>query len=348
MKKIYLMLGAAALLASCSTDDYTGWADPQANAADSTASIVFAATNAADIDFNNVTTDSIQLFVPTVKNDIGIVSQTLTADVTNGDDVTTLSANENGFIKASELQTAIESMYGKKETVHAVTINIKNIIKLSNSLGFTRTASVVDNINLVKPSFNDFFYEIGGESSWSASHALYSPESDGNYEGYYYLNGEFKFKSNADNWDDDYEYVSDGVISLNGASNIPDPGEGFYKINVNLGECTYSLTKVQSLSLIGTVHGTGVSSDDWSKDLDMTYDATSGAWIYTGTLSAGEFKIRLNHDWAIAWGGKTSGDDFANVTCNNGNNLKLTEDGNYTIKFSLSYEGNNKIEVTKN
>ena len=83
-------------------------------------------------------------------------------------------------------------------------------------------------------SFGDYFYEIGNESGWGTSHALAGPANDGKYKGYYYLNGEFKFKPNADNWDDDLEYVSgtttSGTLTDAGGPNCPDPGEGFYEV----------------------------------------------------------------------------------------------------------------------
>ena len=74
-------------------------------------------------------------------------------------------------------------------------------------------------------SFGDYFYEIGNESGWGTSHALAGPANDGKYKGYYYLNGEFKFKPNADNWDDDLEYVSgtttSGTLTDAGGPNCP-------------------------------------------------------------------------------------------------------------------------------
>lgn len=191
-------------------------------------------------------------------------------------------------------------------------------------------------------SFEQFFYEIGNESKWDTSHALYGAAGDGKYEGWYYLNGEFKFKPNKDNWDGDYEFDGEGKIADNGGSNCPDPGAGFYRINVDLQALTYSLTKVSSLSLIGTVKG------NWDTDVDLTYNNADGAWEYTGDLAAGEFKIRMNHDWTTSWGGTTSGTDYSNLTYNNGQNLTLAASGNYTIKFYLSYEGNNKVVITKN
>lgn len=191
-------------------------------------------------------------------------------------------------------------------------------------------------------SFSTFIYEIGNESSWSTSHALYGANSDGNYLGYYYLDGEFKFKPNADNWDGDWEYDGEGKIADNGGPNVPDPGAGYYRISVNLANMTYSLQKVESISMIGTVNG------NWNNDTDLTYNTSTGNWEWTGHLDAGEVKFRVNHDWAISWGGKSGNTDYDNLTENNGANLQVAEAGIYKVTLIVHQEnGDCKVSIVK-
>ena len=195
-------------------------------------------------------------------------------------------------------------------------------------------------------NFAEYFYEIGNESGWSTSHPLFGANSDGKYQGYYWLNGEFKFKPNADNWDDDLEYVdgttTSGTLTDGGGPNCPDPGAGFYQIDLDVAAMSYSLTKVETISIIGTVNGS------WDTDTDLTYNAETGAWEATTALKAGAMKFRMNHDWTISWGG-ANGDPKAydNLTQNNGKDLDLTEDGTYKIELYIAYEGNNKVIITK-
>ena len=195
-------------------------------------------------------------------------------------------------------------------------------------------------------NFAEYFYEIGNESGWSTSHPLFGANSDGKYQGYYWLNGEFKFKPNADNWDDDLEYVdgttTGGTLTDGGGPNCPDPGAGFYQIDLDVAAMSYSLTKVETISIIGTVNGS------WDTDTDLTYNAETGAWEATTALKAGAMKFRMNHDWAISWGG-ANGDPKAydNLTQNNGKDLDLAEDGTYKIELYIAYEGNNKVIITK-
>lgn len=184
-------------------------------------------------------------------------------------------------------------------------------------------------------SFGDFFYEIGNESGWGTSHALYGPADDGKYTGFYYLDGEYKFKPNADDWDNDLEYVdgtaTSGTLTADGGPNCPDPGAGFYMIDLDAGALTFSLTKIESVSIIG-------GFNEWSGDEEMTYNMDEGCWEVTTDAVSGEFKFRANHDWAINWGGDVNG------LTQDGSNLSITE-GSHTFKLYLSYNGAHKVVI---
>lgn len=205
--------------------------------------------------------------------------------------------------------------------------------------------NMLDYTYMITPlSFGEYFYEIGNDSGWQTSNALYGGNGDGKYQGFYYLNGEFKFKPNADNWDNDYEFDGEGKIADNGGSNCPDPGAGFYQIDVDLQAGTYALTKVNSITVVGNHNG-------WKQDdanCHMTYNAEAGCWELTTALKDG-FKFAMNDDWAISWGG-ANGDPTAynNISVNNGKDLNAPEgEGTYKIQLYLSHEGANKVVLTK-
>lgn len=196
-------------------------------------------------------------------------------------------------------------------------------------------------------SFDEYFYEIGGDSNWKSTNALYGGNGDGKYQGFYYLNGEFKFKPQAgtDDWSGDYEFDGEGKIADNGSGkNCPDPGAGFYKIDVDLQAGTYALTQVKSITVVG-------NHNKWTVDdakCHMTYNAKAGCWELTTTLQDG-FKFAMNDDWAISWGG-ANGDATAydNLSVKDGKDLNVPAgEGTYKIQLYLSHEGANKVVLTK-
>ena len=191
-----------------------------------------------------------------------------------------------------------------------------------------------------KINFNEYIYEIGNESGWSTSHALRGPNFDGKYQGYYWMDGEYKFKPNADNWDGDWENDGEGKIADNGGPNMPGLAAGFYQIDVNLADMTYAATLVESISIIGSANG------NWDTDTDLTYNQATGAWEVTTTLNAGEMKFRMNHDWVISWGGANGdGTNYGDLTQNNGANLQVAA-GTYLVQLYIQHEGANKVVLT--
>lgn len=194
-------------------------------------------------------------------------------------------------------------------------------------------------------NYSEFIYEIGNESSWGASHPLWGGNFDGSYQGYYWLNGEYKFKPNEGDWNGDWGQDPNGAAGTlveEGETNCPLPsgGAGFYQINVNLATMTYSTQQVTSISAIGDFNS-------WGGDVDLAYNATDAAWEGTLTTSVdGGVKFRMNHDWTISWGGRGSGDNFTDLTQDNGQNLNVKA-GTYDVKLYISCEGRNRVELTR-
>jgi len=342
MKKLMIMATAALLLAGCSADKYEDWAAPQSSQEETSKTASFDVANvAATIDFANVTTDSVQLFVPTLNTQDPVKAQKLKATLFNATKTANyvLNTDEKGFVKASELQAAVETLYGKAGKLRTISGTVANNVTLERGEGFTFSKDFTVNAQLVKPNFNEFIYEIGGDSEWKVSQPLRSEEFDGNYVGYCYLNGEFKFRSDANEWKGpDWEYGgTEGALSENGTGNIANPGEGFYRVEASLADGTYKLTKLETIGIVGDAVG------DWNVDKVMTFNKADKCWEWTGDMVPGEYKFRANSDWTYSWGGPLD-----NLSEHNGANLKMEEAGKYTIKLYITYEGNNKVEVKKN
>lgn len=194
---------------------------------------------------------------------------------------------------------------------------------------------------LEKINFAEYIYEIGNNTQWEGVCPLASPAFDGNYRGFAYLDGEFKFRPNIDGWDGDWEMVEGtlaaGTLSSEGASNLPGPETpGFYCLNVNLTDMTYATEEVKTFGIIGTAAGS------WDVDLPLTYQKEEGCWTATVDLVAGEYKFRANGAWGINLGGSLDALTF------DGGNMNLAEAGNYTVKLFAVCDGKSYATLTKN
>ena len=339
MKKIVYTLGFALLAASCS-EDYMDWSASQTNPQEDAKSVSLETATAADVDYAALDSSLVQIFKPTITA-VDECSTTFQVTLWNESKSAngTLAANDSGYVVADELKTVVENLYGKYPVARKLLLDIVGY-SLINGQSIKTTAEDSVNVTLEAPHFGEFIYEIGNESGWSTSHALRCPNFDGKYQGYYWMDGEYKFKPNADNWDGDWENDGEGKIADNGGPNMPGLAAGFYQIDVNLADMTYAATLVESISIIGTANG------NWDTDTDLTYNQATGAWEVTTTLNAGEMKFRMNHDWAISWGGANGdGTNYGDLTQHDGANLQVAA-GTYLVQLYIQHEGANKVVLT--
>lgn len=173
-------------------------------------------------------------------------------------------------------------------------------------------------------------YVPGAYQGWTPATAnqLSSPGANDQYEGYIFFpeaGSEFKFTAGPSwdiNWGDN---GANGTLDPNG-DNIKVPEAGFYKINVNLNNFTYTLLKT-NWGLIGSA-----TPDGWGSDQDMTYDPDANAWTITINLFAGEIKFRANDDWGLNYG-----DNAGNALLQEGGaNIAIPSDGTYKISLFLA------------
>lgn len=189
-------------------------------------------------------------------------------------------------------------------------------------------------------NFAPYIYEVGNNTSWNGTCPLSGLNFDGKYRGFAYLNGEFKYRPNLDNWTGDWEKTTGdalaGTLDENGAGNIDAPETGFYMMEVDLTTMTYKHTLISTIGLIGSATPSG-----WDADTDMAYNEEDGSWNLTTELADGEIKIRANDGWDINWGGSIAEPTF------NAGNINVTA-GKYTIKFIPRCDGMNQLTLTKN
>jgi hypothetical protein len=160
---------------------------------------------------------------------------------------------------------------------------------------------------------------------WDDETALtYDPFTKTWRGGLHLTTDEFKFRANH-NWD--YNYGSSaGDETLNdGGDNIPVATEADYYIILDLSNPNAYTYSANYWGLIGSA-----TPDGWDADQNMTWDAVNQSMTITVDLIVGEFKFRANDDWAINLGGTPEALE------QDGPNLQITEDGNYTIHLYLA------------
>lgn len=169
------------------------------------------------------------------------------------------------------------------------------------------------------------------------------------YEGFVYLTTEYKFVTpDADGnfaWGNvDYGDASGSLaytqqLTADGEGNCATPdGEGYYLVNANTTDLTYSAQKTD-----WGIIGFATTGDDsgWSQDMDLTFDRASRTWSITLDLSVGEFKFRANDDWGTNFGLASDG----TLEFNSSTNMSVSEAGTYEVILDLSNPRNYQFSL---
>ena len=247
-----------------------------------------------------------------------------------------LGSNEetDGFVLGGNLAQGADAYeiwldYDSDYTQYIITVNTNNMTYDVEGLAYA-----------------EMIWQAGNANGWGSPAAglknkgwKEARNNDGDYYGFMYLNGDFKFRSGKDNWNapdwglddaiDDYE----GLLAV-GAGNINAP-EGFYMVEADIANLSYKLTPITTIGVIGGFNG-------WTGDYaKLTYNTQTGAWEGYCDIPAGtEFKFRANDDWNINFGGNINNLSY------DGGNLKFDVDGNYFIQLYITYEGNFHVIMT--
>lgn len=230
-------------------------------------------------------------------------------------------ALEAGLIPytAGDLEIRIKSSLGANNDMP----NYSNVITL------TITPFTTDLPQLAVP---------GNHQGWSpgtAPRIAASGFGQTDYEGYVWLDGEFKFVGpngsgvydwgNTD-WGDNGDFS--GILAETGESNC-SAVTGYYRVRANTGTLTYTTTAV-SWGIIGAATPTG-----WDSDTDLTYNPTTKKLeIASIALVPGAFKFRGNNAWS-------NGFDLGTVNAEgflvDGGDLTFSGPaGNYKVILDLS------------
>lgn len=189
----------------------------------------------------------------------------------------------------------------------------------------------------------------GAYQGWSPGTApIIRHLGDFKYEGYVYMGlaDQFKFTSAAD-WDH-INYGNSGTagqLTTDGlAGGVTVAAPGYYKLNADTKNLSYSATLIQSFGLIGSA-----TAGVWDNSTPMTYDEANGVWKITTNLIAGALKFRANNNWEINYGPANS-NAFTGTLIQTDDAITIGENGNYTvtIDFKQATQNTYKYTVVKN
>lgn len=161
----------------------------------------------------------------------------------------------------------------------------------------------------------------GPANGWSFDNNMLLTTNDYiTYFGYVYIQQEFKLA--AGSWEVNWGMGgTEGTLGAGGA-NIKVPSDGLYYVVANLNELTYSLTKIETIGLIGGFNG-------WGGQANLTPSADYKTWTGDVTFTEEtEWKFRMNDNWDYNLGGAIDN------LVGGGDNLKSAA-GSYTVTLDL-------------
>ena len=218
--------------------------------------------------------------------------------------------------------------------------NVHDDVEVLYSEPVTITVQPFESLKVIEPLFivGDV---LGEDHVWdnnNYTYIMFRGSDDPNvfdytYTGYFNAGG-FKLLPELGNWDRQFGMV-DGSIAKDdaGAGNITIDDAGYYTININTDDVTFSKEAYDAsgddtydkIGLIGAFN-------DWDGDLELT-QSSYDPHIWTADdveLPEGELKFRANGAWDVSWGGDTF-PYGKGVT--GGANIMVPE-GTYFVKFN--------------
>ena len=206
------------------------------------------------------------------------------------------------------------------------------------------TINALDMTYTITPlNFAEYIWEAGVNNNWgSEAQPLYCADGNGTYVGFFYAQdadwsggkGAFKFTGAFNDWSQgnygtgtmNDDGLSGTLIDDGGSGNImPDPG--FYRADVNLANMTYTLTRINSVFVVGSA-----VNNDWDTGVQMTYNTTKRCWECDANFTeAGVIKFKGNGTWDSIdgnWGGTLD-----NIINGSNDNIPVNLAGKVHIEF---------------
>lgn len=243
--------------------------------------------------------------------------------------VEALSAGEYKFRLNNDWDYSIDDSYG----VNGGGANFQNSAEgnYKIQLDMSKHPYSVKFINL---SFPESVYLPGSHNGWKWTTIL-AGDGEGHYQGFTNVGGEWGFKvTSGPGWSGDgydewgLDAGSDGSFTIKtGGGNIMEGSEVTYaRVTVDLTSMSLTVDPVTEVEVVG-------SFTDWGTNEDylMKYSSETDSWKIEGAAipAGGQWKFRMNRDWAINVGGALDN------LVQDGGNITDTDPGVYTIELFL-------------
>lgn len=361
LNKIFAIITAVLLLASCKKEAELTYLEPVAFPAGLTASATSVTLSTSNNDSSVISFSwpavafkvaapvsyALQLDVPS--DTIGTTAWSKAQTIQVGNDVLSKS-----FKGADLNEMALTNLKLPKDSMSTVVARV--VATLDRPVYSAAVAFAVQPYQL---TVLKKLWIPGDYQGWNPAAAPVLNEVAGKpeqYEGYIYFpaGGTFQFKMTPQaDWTPmaygDATGTSGTIIEANYAGgNMSVPGEGYYYLTADLNGKKWTATKT-TWGIIGDATPGG-----WGSDTQLTYDPAAQVWKITADMKAnGSFKFRANNEWVIDFGVDNNGtlkyadNPFLGYTPAL-NNLTVPSDGNYTITLDLHNSGNYTYTLQKN
>lgn len=352
MKKILffgtLFLSAMTFVA-CS-DDYDDWAEPQSNPQEESVTLPgYTASGVSAIDLASVEGDSVQvLSLSSVSLPEGASVGNTRVEVLPADgsstEATTISVDNENRVAVADLQSVIETYYGKRPTARELIAQVYSNIILNGQTFRVDAGTITITATPDAPFIASAYYLVGDMTGWEGAPIQFRHSDADVYEdpvftvtftanaGNYWQiipqsnidNGEFWYKGE----EGVVGVAVDGDTSLSGSLTTNDPKsgkfekDGFYRLTINMLDYTYTIEEVAATYYVyGAIQG-------WDKDpatgkVCAFYPSSTTVQSYT-TLWTGAWDLKFwsATDWGVdaqAYGCENDGDNSATGTIVGGN-----------------------------
>lgn len=193
MKKVLYTIGLALLAVSC-TEDYTDWANPFKNDPEAAKTMTMSITPAGTIDLATVTTETIQIFSPsiTIDDEAETTYQATIYGPEEGDEAE-LEVGADGYVLTEGFETAVYSLYGQRPVERSIPMDVVGLVKVGGQT-FKAVANTTLKVIPNAPEIEAAYYLTGNINGWDNTNTTYKLTNDGSDP---YENPTFTVRINA-------------------------------------------------------------------------------------------------------------------------------------------------------